>query len=110
MIFTTNKALTAWGRVLHDEDLAHAIADRILERGRMLTAETGPESPGQLRQKLVKGQHVDAVDPLAAHAEEHDDTPRNLASALDKRLKSFQVARVNATRRLDLDRPQVAAY
>jgi hypothetical protein len=31
MIFTTNKALSAWGRVLHDEDLAHAILDRILE-------------------------------------------------------------------------------
>jgi len=41
MIFTTNKAVTAWGRVLHDEDLAHAIIDRILERGRMLTLD-GP--------------------------------------------------------------------
>jgi DNA replication protein DnaC len=41
MIFTTNKPLTAWGRVLHDEDLAHAILDRILERGRMLTLD-GP--------------------------------------------------------------------
>jgi len=39
MIFTTNKPLTAWGRVLHDEDLAHAIVDRILERGRMLTLD-----------------------------------------------------------------------
>ena len=36
MIFTTNKPLTAWGAVLHDEDLAHAIVDRILERGRIL--------------------------------------------------------------------------
>jgi DNA replication protein DnaC len=41
MIFTTNKPLTAWGRVLHDDDLAHAIVDRILERGRMLTLD-GP--------------------------------------------------------------------
>src|SRR3989454_9589009 len=41
MIFTTNKALPAWGRVLHDEDLAHAILDRILERGRVLTLD-GP--------------------------------------------------------------------
>jgi DNA replication protein DnaC len=38
MIFTTNKALTAWGHVLHDEDLAQAILDRILERGRVLIA------------------------------------------------------------------------
>jgi DNA replication protein DnaC len=41
MIFTTNKPTGAWGRVLHDEDLAHAIVDRILERGRMLTLD-GP--------------------------------------------------------------------
>src|SRR5687767_65970 len=31
MIFTTNKALMAWGRVLHDEDLGQAIIDRVLE-------------------------------------------------------------------------------
>ena len=36
MIFTTNKTLTAWGRVLHDGDLAQAILDRVLERGRHL--------------------------------------------------------------------------
>jgi len=30
MIFTTNKPTAAWGRVLHDEDLAQAIVDRIL--------------------------------------------------------------------------------
>jgi DNA replication protein DnaC len=35
MIFTTNKHLTQWGGVLHDEDLAAAIVDRILERGRL---------------------------------------------------------------------------
>src|SRR5439155_1479629 len=28
MIFTTNKPLAAWGRVLHDDDLAQAILDR----------------------------------------------------------------------------------
>lgn len=36
MIFTTNKPLAAWGGVLHDEDLAQAIVDRVLERGRLL--------------------------------------------------------------------------
>src|SRR2546429_5794710 len=30
MIFTTNKPLRAWGKVLHDEDLAAAILDRVL--------------------------------------------------------------------------------
>jgi len=36
MIFTTNKPLTQWGKVLHDEDLAAAILDRVLERGRFV--------------------------------------------------------------------------
>jgi DNA replication protein DnaC len=35
MIFTTNKPLKAWGNVLHDEDLAQPIIDRVLERGRL---------------------------------------------------------------------------
>jgi hypothetical protein len=43
MIFTTNKPLAGWGRVLHDEDLADAIVDQILERGRMLTLD-GPST------------------------------------------------------------------
>ena len=36
MLFTTNKPLDEWGRVLHDPDLADAITDRILERGRLI--------------------------------------------------------------------------
>ena len=36
MIFTTNKPLSEWGEVLHDEDLAAAILDRLLERGRFI--------------------------------------------------------------------------
>jgi DNA replication protein DnaC len=41
MIFTTNKQPTRWGEVLHDDDLADAIVDRILERGRLLRLD-GP--------------------------------------------------------------------
>lgn len=55
MIFTTNKPLTAWGSVLHDEDLAHAIVDRILERGRMLTLD-GPS---------LRTKHLGLDDPTA---------------------------------------------
>ena len=36
MIFTTNKPMEEWGKVLHDPDLAEAILDRVLERGRIL--------------------------------------------------------------------------
>src|SRR5437773_10016339 len=35
MLFTT-KPLAAWGLVLHDPDLAEAILDRVLERGRLV--------------------------------------------------------------------------
>ena len=41
MIFTTNKPLSVWGKVLHDEDLAVAILDRVLERGRFVPLD-GP--------------------------------------------------------------------
>ena len=56
MIFTTNKPVTAWGRVLHDEDLAHAIVDRVLERGRLLTLD-GPS---------LRTKHLGLDDPTAS--------------------------------------------
>jgi DNA replication protein DnaC len=55
MIFTTNKSLGGWGGVLHDEDLAHAIVDRILERGRVLTLD-GPS---------IRTRHLGLDDPTA---------------------------------------------
>jgi DNA replication protein DnaC len=36
MLFTTNKPLAAWAEVLHDPDLAEAIIDRVLARGRFI--------------------------------------------------------------------------
>jgi len=49
MIFTTNKSLSEWGTVLHDEDLAAAILDRVLERGRLHPARwaLGPHASSQ---------------------------------------------------------------
>ena len=58
MIFTTNKPLNQWGRVLHDEDLAHAIVDRVLERGRFLTLD-GPS---------MRTKHLGLDDPTASEA------------------------------------------
>ena len=63
MIFTTNKPLSAWGRVLHDDDLAQAIVDRVLERGRLLTLD-GPS----MRTKhlgLADATSPEASDQLA---------------------------------------------
>jgi DNA replication protein DnaC len=41
MLFTTNKNLDQWGLVLHDDQLAEALIDRVMERGRRLSL-TGP--------------------------------------------------------------------
>lgn len=64
-LFTTNKHPRRWGAVLHDDDLAETIVDRILERGRLLrldgpsmrtkhlaqedTAELGEDAPERSR-------------------------------------------------------------
>ena len=40
-LFTTNKALKDWGAALHACELAEAIVDRVLERGRIVSLE-GP--------------------------------------------------------------------
>jgi DNA replication protein DnaC len=50
MVFTTNKSPKRWGPVLHDDDLAEAIVDRILDRGRLLRLD-GPS----LRTKHLAG-------------------------------------------------------
>jgi DNA replication protein DnaC len=62
MIFTTNKSLHAWGRVLHDPDLAQAILDRVLERGRHLELR-GP-SYRTRHAKLDLTQEPEASSPV----------------------------------------------
>ena len=52
MIFTTNKPLAAWGRVLHDPDLAEAILDRVLEHGRHIELRGGSYRTRRLKLDL----------------------------------------------------------
>jgi DNA replication protein DnaC len=80
MIFTTNKPLAAWGRVLHDPDLAQAILDRVLERGRLLELrgpsyrtrhmkldlQQAPESPSE-RPARISGNHRPEFPEPTAH-------------------------------------------
>jgi hypothetical protein len=56
MIFTTKKALTERGPVLHADDLARAITDRVLERGRQLTLD-GPS---------IRSRHLGLEDSLSS--------------------------------------------
>ena len=57
LVFTTNKHPKRWGDVLHDDDLAEAIVDRILERGRLLRLD-GPS----IRTKHISGDDLAADD------------------------------------------------
>lgn len=66
MIFTTNKSLKAWGRVLHDDDLAQAIIDRILERGRLLRLD-GPS---------VRTLHVNLDEAMKEDSDQQADLVR----------------------------------
>jgi IstB-like ATP binding protein len=66
MIFTTNKSLKAWGRVLHDEDLAQAILDRVLERGRLLRLD-GPS---------IRTLHVNLDDAMKEDSDQDADLVR----------------------------------
>lgn len=66
MIFTTNKSLKAWGRVLHDEDLAQAILDRVLERGRLV----------RLDGLSVRTLHVNLDDALNEGSDQDPEVAR----------------------------------
>jgi DNA replication protein DnaC len=59
MVFTTNKHPKRWGDVLHDDDLAEAIVDRILERGRLLRLD-GPS----IRTKHISGDELAGDDHI----------------------------------------------
>jgi DNA replication protein DnaC len=82
MIFTTNKPLAAWGRVLHDEDLAQAIVDRVLERGRLLHLD-GPS---------MRTKHLGLDDPPtpAAPSEQVVRISGNPGSELPEPTRSIQ--------------------
>jgi DNA replication protein DnaC len=69
MLFTTNKPLSDWGKVLHDEDLAAAILDRILERGRLI--------------------HLDGPSPRTRHL--------NLEEVLPSTSKRLRISGINGS-------------
>lgn len=68
MLLTTNKPLAAWGEVLHDPDLAEAIVDRILARGRFLMLD-GPS----LRTRHIDQTHLS--DPARISGKERPEFP-----------------------------------
>ena len=69
MLFTTNKPLSQWGRVLHDGDLAEAITDRVLERGRFI-----PLRGRSYRTRHLKDAEQTGTDP-SEQAQHEGDRP-----------------------------------
>ena len=65
MVLTTNKPLADWGRVLHDDDLADAITDRILERGRLI----------ELRGRSYRTRHLDTAPKPKEHEPQSETAP-----------------------------------
>jgi DNA replication protein DnaC len=65
ILFTTNKRLKDWGRVLHDAELAQALLDRVLERGVYL----------KLGGKSWRTKHIDDPDVNDASAETEPKSP-----------------------------------
>ena len=69
MLFTTNQSLEQWGEVLHDANLAEALLDRVLERGRQVVL-TGPSYRTRNSQPVSMPTDV-------ASAGEHHAPPRS---------------------------------
>lgn len=101
MIFTTNKALSAWGQVLHDSDLAAAIIDRILERGRLLTLD-GPSM--RTRHLHLDGAAVTEIGSATSRANAPDGAEqRGPGGAAPGEAKTL--ARISGMDRADFPEP-----
>lgn len=90
MIFTTNKPLGAWGRALHDPDLAEAILDRVLERGRHI----------ELRDPSYRTRHVSlelhhrSRASIPRTGQTFPTTPARLSGTHTKHQKSREFSRL----------------
>ena len=89
MVFTTNKPPKRWGPVLHDDDLADAIVDRILDRGRLLRLD-GPS---------IRTKHLAGDDALG---DDQDDNRNRKVSGTDTAEFPEPTASKLATRRRDV--------
>jgi DNA replication protein DnaC len=65
MLLTTNKPTAAWGQVLHDGDLAEAILDRVLERGRIFELRGRSYRTRHLEDELRPGRGEAALQSQA---------------------------------------------
>jgi DNA replication protein DnaC len=62
-IFTTNKHMRQWGAVLHDNDLAETLLDRILENGRHVELSGKSWRTGRDDAEPRQGQELEQTTP-----------------------------------------------
>jgi DNA replication protein DnaC len=87
MIFTTNKALAAWGRVLHDADLAEAILDRVLERGRHIELRGPSYRTRHLKLDLTQSAESPSTEPARISGNHRPEFPEPTPSELSATLR-----------------------
>lgn len=101
MIFTTNKALQSWERVLHDEDLGQAVIDRVLERGRLIRLD-GPS---------IRTLHLKLDDALKDESDQDDEVARisgNKWPEFPEPTTSIGLARIGTSEHGDARPPRAA--
>ncbi len=86
MIFTTNKHPKRWGGVLHDDDLADAIVDRILERGRLLRLDGPSVRTKHLPPDELGGDDDTQQEPARVSGMERPEFPERTVADVEARL------------------------
>ena len=95
MVFTTNKAIEEWGKVLHDADLAEAILDRLLERGRVLHFKGPSFRTRHLAPKagaIISGKDAPEFRELThGNAHRSRDCHRGVSSSVEQGLRARRI-------------------
>ena len=99
MVFTTNKHPRRWGPVLHDDDLAEAIVDRILERGRLLRLDGPSVRTKHLPEDELRGEAQDDLRGSRVSGKAAAEFPEPTECAPERRTLAAR-ARVEASRGL----------
>jgi len=90
ILFTTNKSpLTAWGDVLHDHDLAEAIVDRVLEKGRLIVLDGPSYRTRYLELDGASGAHHNVAIISGKHRPDFSE-PTNVSEGLRMTSPNFR--------------------
>ena len=111
MLFTTNKPLAAWGLVLHDPDLAEAILDRVLERGRLVELRGASYRTRHLKRiELTRSPGSEPAGISGIHRQDFPEPTRALCDrAARKHRGGAPIARKHDARRAHFTRAQTEA-